>query len=571
MSFLIPCQSCGVEFVLPPDAGVRRVIGSVVTVRCRSCNSRIVADDLELVLEFAAEQPSIRPGEAFIDIPPGAPASARSQELAQRQGPPSSPNGYAPPSSPNGYAPPSSPNGYAPPSSPNGYAPPSGDGQDAYGAPSSGGYAPVSSVELIESAPNTPHSREAQGEASSAQRSAPASERTPDGPPSQRGEELSPITPRGLGQPSEVGAGRQLPRAPVGPVQFTGSLPPEEGGPRHFDEPPPSSGTPDLMALRGRAPAGGYVQRGPDSTTRQLLSFSAGLPGTLPMISEQGAPTIQPIIQSTLIQGSTAPVSMDADTPPSSRARSEREPESAPQSRPRRHASDGDRARERNLTPWILGLAALIVLGVLAVNKLGAGGAAAEQAIAAQHAAAGNDMTIEMDEPGLPMPEPSAPVNEPQPMAEQPPAVLEPAQGLQQSPRTEAVARREPEQAKPQLEAEPKPESKQEEPELAAEAKPAAETQEVPAAPPIDMAALKSSLNGAAAQASSCRQAGDPSGSAQAKVTFAPSGRVTSAQVTGAPFAGTATGGCIAARLRAARIPAFSGDHVTVGKTIWIE
>lgn len=54
-------------------------------------------------------------------------------------------------------------------------------------------------------------------------------------------------------------------------------------------------------------------------------------------------------------------------------------------------------------------------------------------------------------------------------------------------------------------------------------------------------------------------------------VTFSSSGRATTANVAGEPFAGTATGGCIAATLRRARVPAFSGDFVTVKKSIKIE
>ena len=54
-------------------------------------------------------------------------------------------------------------------------------------------------------------------------------------------------------------------------------------------------------------------------------------------------------------------------------------------------------------------------------------------------------------------------------------------------------------------------------------------------------------------------------------ITFAPSGRVTSANISGPPFAGTPTGGCIAAALRKARVPAFDGDRVTVSKTIVIQ
>ncbi|MEO7037416.1 MAG: hypothetical protein ABI548_25910 [Polyangiaceae bacterium] len=84
---------------------------------------------------------------------------------------------------------------------------------------------------------------------------------------------------------------------------------------------------------------------------------------------------------------------------------------------------------------------------------------------------------------------------------------------------------------------------------------------------PAAVAALKS----AATQASSCRKNGDPSGTAVLTITFAPSGRVTSAAIQGPPFAGTPTGGCIANTMRHASIPAFDGDRVTVTKTVVIE
>ncbi|MCC6217504.1 MAG: DUF4339 domain-containing protein [Polyangiaceae bacterium] len=96
-----------------------------------------------------------------------------------------------------------------------------------------------------------------------------------------------------------------------------------------------------------------------------------------------------------------------------------------------------------------------------------------------------------------------------------------------------------------------------------------------PAAPPagaeFDKGAARAALDAAAGAASGCRKDGDPSGVAQVAVTFAPSGRVTSAVVSGPPFAGTATGGCIAAALRRARVPPFSGDPVTVGKRVVVQ
>ena len=94
-----------------------------------------------------------------------------------------------------------------------------------------------------------------------------------------------------------------------------------------------------------------------------------------------------------------------------------------------------------------------------------------------------------------------------------------------------------------------------------------------PAAPDteFDRAAARNALASAATQASSCRKEGDPSGTANLTITFAPSGRVTSAQIQGPPFSGTPTGGCIASTMRRASVPAFSGDYVTVSKTIVVQ
>lgn len=88
---------------------------------------------------------------------------------------------------------------------------------------------------------------------------------------------------------------------------------------------------------------------------------------------------------------------------------------------------------------------------------------------------------------------------------------------------------------------------------------------------PFDRAAATTALQVAEGQAAACRSAGDPSGTARVVVTFAPSGRVTSAVVAGPPFAGTPTGGCIASRFRAARVPAFEGSYVTVAKTVVVQ
>lgn len=88
--------------------------------------------------------------------------------------------------------------------------------------------------------------------------------------------------------------------------------------------------------------------------------------------------------------------------------------------------------------------------------------------------------------------------------------------------------------------------------------------------PPFNRSAAIAALSSAAASASACRKQGDPSGMARVVITFAPSGRVTTARVNGPPFAGTPTGGCIASRMRGAHVPPFSGDFVTVRKTVVI-
>nr|MDQ2645535.1 hypothetical protein [Myxococcota bacterium] len=67
-----------------------------------------------------------------------------------------------------------------------------------------------------------------------------------------------------------------------------------------------------------------------------------------------------------------------------------------------------------------------------------------------------------------------------------------------------------------------------------------------------------------------CKKEGGPTGTGRALVTFAPSGRVTKAEITG-DFAGTSVGGCVARLFRAARVPKFSGDPTTVSKNFTID
>jgi hypothetical protein len=87
----------------------------------------------------------------------------------------------------------------------------------------------------------------------------------------------------------------------------------------------------------------------------------------------------------------------------------------------------------------------------------------------------------------------------------------------------------------------------------------------------FDRAAAAAALGAAASTAAGCRKDGDPTGLAVVKVTFTNSGKATRAVIEGPPFAGTATGGCIAAQMRAAKVPPFGGDRVTVSKRVVIQ
>jgi len=88
---------------------------------------------------------------------------------------------------------------------------------------------------------------------------------------------------------------------------------------------------------------------------------------------------------------------------------------------------------------------------------------------------------------------------------------------------------------------------------------------------PFNSVAAGIALDQATAHAAGCRKEGDPSGVARVAVTYAPSGRATSATISGPPFSGTETGSCIASRFRGASVPPFAGEHVTVSKTVVIQ
>jgi hypothetical protein len=85
---------------------------------------------------------------------------------------------------------------------------------------------------------------------------------------------------------------------------------------------------------------------------------------------------------------------------------------------------------------------------------------------------------------------------------------------------------------------------------------------------PIDRGAVAAALGNVNVQ--SCKTSDGPTGSGHVRVTFSPDGRVISAVVDSGPFPGTRVGECLASRFRGVRMPAFSGDLITVGKSFTI-
>lgn len=83
----------------------------------------------------------------------------------------------------------------------------------------------------------------------------------------------------------------------------------------------------------------------------------------------------------------------------------------------------------------------------------------------------------------------------------------------------------------------------------------------------FDRGAAAAALGGVNVQ--SCKKAGGPTGPGRVTVTFAPSGAAQSA-VVDPPYQGTPVGGCVAGKFRGARVPAFGGAPVRVGKSFSI-
>lgn len=84
---------------------------------------------------------------------------------------------------------------------------------------------------------------------------------------------------------------------------------------------------------------------------------------------------------------------------------------------------------------------------------------------------------------------------------------------------------------------------------------------------PFDKGQAASALAAVAASLGTCKKSDGPTGQGHVRVTFQPNGTVSTVEVDRPPFAGTAVGGCIAGKFRGAKISAFAGPPMPVGKT----
>lgn len=347
------------------------------------------------------------------------------------------------------------------------------------------------------------------------------------------------------------------------------------------EEPAPSSGTPDLRTLMGVKDSGEQPPSSKsDSVSEDIFAIGGGgianaLP-TIDLTNIEPPPSSDPkSSRKRRERDEEAPVSSDRPRSKAKKAEAkpskDKRPPPAPSARKDRDDKAGAKAavpaeEEKKGSPAIWLVAAAV--GALAVYFLffrQPSGQGTTEPTARPTA----ETKIETP--------PAQPTLAPQPTATET-AAPAPSAAPTASKEDAAVAKKE---EKPAAKEEPvakeekplakeeKPVAKEEKP-LAKEEKPAA-TADPSGAPPFDANAARSALASAAGAASGCKQEGEPSGTATVVVTFAPSGRVTSANISGPPFAGTKTGGCIAAAMRGAKVPAFSGDHVTVSKTVTIQ
>jgi predicted Zn finger-like uncharacterized protein len=582
MAFAVTCKSCQARFLLNDDLLRRKVAGRVVTVRCRQCHATIEVDASEVdpkTLPEAAkpEPPKPEPPKPALKAPKPAPSPPRPTAKSTLMG---------------------------------------------IGAPR-----PGAATELVALSPGLLN----MSVPSPTAPSAPAGARgfpEPPPPPGAKVEELSeadwevtetpPLAKADNGPESVDDFIEELPPSLPPPDE---ELPSSTGTPSlkalaHHDEPPQRPRGDDFLANMTAAMNGGIMAGGDAGAPTIDISALATEPAasetpsidvsqldvplagkqTLPLFaltSDASAPAPAPTAAAKAQPpaphyarpapspsgGSLSPSAVDRPARDGDESPRERKNVVAPATRSVPPAAPGQR-RSGLAAPVLLALA--VAAGFLIWKRSSSGRgdalARAEQgtpAVDAPRAPAPPTPAPEATLAAAPAaPAPAAPAEDDITFETAPTKPAAPATVVNKPSATEGAiattptpAAAKPAAEKPLAEkpaAEPKPEP----------ATPAVKDPSPPSgepAGPFDRAAAAAALNSGAAQASACRKDGDPSGVASVTITFAPSGRVTSANISGPPFAGTPTGGCIAAALRKARVPAFEGDRVTVSKTIVVQ
>jgi predicted Zn finger-like uncharacterized protein len=576
MAFAVICKSCQARFLLNDDLLRRKVAGKVVTVRCRQCHATIEVDASDVDPKKLSD---VERASAPIAAPPPPPAPSAPEPVKAK--------GLRP-------AP-------APP------RPAAKSTLMGIGAPR-----PLGATEMVALSPGL------LGVGSAAQAAKLEPQGFPEPPPPPGAVESLDSDDWEI---AETPALAQVEPALESVDDFVEELPasvPSE------EELPSSTGTPSLKALThhdehaneprvddflanmSAAMNGGIMMGAPTIDVSHLAAaetnaapdidlsaFDVPLEGkkTLPLFGVDDDATATPRPPVPKAASKTQPIAQVA-APRTSPARESLSPTAVEQRPPTSQRSDEPRSRKNVVAPVTkseppaaparqrssLAAPLLVALAAAAgflIWKRGAAPKAPEPAVHAE----------------LATPREAAPAAEPPALAPALPAVepaavavsttAEPTEDLTfetakaappAAPRDKPSSATAPSTlaARPQSEAKPEPAAPVAKEEPKPEPTPAREPAAEPSGP-FDRSAAAVALTSSAAQASACRKEGDPSGVASVVVTFAPSGRVTSANISGPPFAGTPTGGCIAAALRKARVPAFEGDRVTVSKTVVIQ
>lgn len=219
-------------------------------------------------------------------------------------------------------------------------------------------------------------------------------------------------------------------------------------------------------------------------------------------------------------------------------------------------------AAPRRAAPWtfLAGVAAgvAMILGGGLVSRARHAGAP-ESATAALAATPIEAAAAEMREAPIATPAP-APVEATPAEPARVPVVAKAAPAPQQAAPVKAAAPRAPVVAAPAAE----PVATADLPSALAELPPPPRAPEVQ----ISRSAVAVAIADAGLRAGACKDGEIASMSMPVSVTFMPSGRASRATVNGGPFAGTPAGSCVAQALRAASVPPFDGEPVTVSTTL---